>query len=156
MCRGSERQQKLWLSLKSQRSSLASQVPRWYSIAMTSCIMLAHVLFGYAQASGQNTDCDQASGDQCVQAGQLSISAGGLFRGDISAHVDFDAHEILGLALSGFESVSCASLIDCPQGSETPISMHLNMTDVCILLECGGGTLHETIFHHSYWCECFT
>ncbi|KAL1515143.1 hypothetical protein AB1Y20_004204 [Prymnesium parvum] len=133
------------------RSSLAYRTGRSTSLVISTAILLAHLFFGYAQWCGQQTDCDQGSGDSCIQGGQLSIGAGGLFRGQVTAHVDFSAQELLALVEAAAESLSCPALIDCPQGKHTPVKLQANITNVCTVLECGGGTMDQTIFHHSYW-----
>lgn len=136
------------------RSSLACRSGLYVSVLTSSAILLAHLFFGYAQGCGQNSDCNEGEGTSCSQheqGGQLSVSGGGLFRGEVTAHFDFEARGLLSLATLGAEGVACPELIECTQGKQSPILLPPDVAGLCTVLECGGGTMQETLFRHSYW-----
>ena len=129
-----------------RRSSLARESGVFTSLVISISIIFGHVLFGYAQASGLNTECNAPAGDACEQGGQMSISGGGLFRGEIKGRVAFEAHRALALALAAVEGASCQALIDCPNGALSPVHLPASTADLCTVLECGGASLDQTVF----------
>eukprot|EP00966_Prymnesium_polylepis_P190260 4408580-Prymnesium_polylepis.1 len=134
-----------------RRSSLACESGVYTSLVISIIIIFGHVLFGYAQASGLNTECNSPAGDACEQGGQMSISGGGLFRGEIKGRVAFEAERALAIAVAAVEGASCQALIDCPNGAQSPVHLPASKVDLCTVLECGGASLDQTVFHHSYW-----
>ena len=59
-------------------------------------------------------------------------------RGEISAHVEFEARNALLLAVLAVEGAECKDLIDCPEGKATKLRLPPAMTvtaSFCTVLE---------------------
>ena len=96
------------------RGSLAAQSGLSTSILISTLILLAHFLFGWAQLSDTEQDCPGFMAENATSAPTCpaTFKPGGLAEAQLNVHADFDARGTLSALLGGAEQLLCNS--SCP------------------------------------------
>ena len=147
---------------RSRRLSLAAVSGRATSVVVSTLIVASHILFGYAQLSGIDSDCPGIGSKQATCP--LDAPNDGLVEVLVRGSVKYEAHGLLANTLGVMESRVCGSA--CPPepsrlrtGTTSSLCSALSCDTCAAVGELGLRqhctlSIEESVMHLSYVYMC--